>query len=130
MKDVSAVTKKVMFLAPLVWVAWAFGAMPACSNKMDPKDCAKLKEAAFEVVNQANVCSSNADCKPSTWPGCPKPLNPANTDKVKASMDAFQKGQCEEGKMNCPPPPASYCQEGICAFRYKPEEPAMKIEGN
>jgi len=104
---------------------------PACSNKMDPKECIKVKETAFETINQASVCSNDADCKPSEWPGCAKPLSLAGIEKIKPLREAFTKGQCEETKLDCKPPERVYCQEGLCAFRYKPAEPpggGMKIE--
>jgi hypothetical protein len=107
------------------------GFLAACSNKMDPKDCAKLRESAFDLINQASVCSTDADCMPSAWPGCAKPLSKASGDKIKGMMESFQKGQCAETKMDCQPPPTVYCQEGLCAFRYKPADPSgggMRIE--
>ena len=112
---------------PLVLAAFAsFG----CS-KMDQQECTKLRDSAFELINAASVCSTDADCKPSEWPGCAKPVSAASFDKIHGMMDSFQKGKCEEKKPECKQPPVVYCQEGLCAFRYKPTEApggGMKIE--
>ena len=39
---------------------------------------------------------------------------------MQAMMDTYKKGKCEEPKTDCKPTPAIFCQEGLCAFRYKP----------
>jgi hypothetical protein len=112
-------------LSPLVLLA-----LSACS-KLDPQECTKLRDTAFELINTASVCNNDADCKPSEWPGCPKPVSASSFDKMHAMMESFQKGKCEEKKPECKPGPPVYCQEGLCAFRYKPMEPpggGMKIE--
>ena len=110
-------------LFPLVFLAFA-----AC-NKLDPKECTKLRDGAFELINTASVCTTDADCKESEWPGCPKPISVASFDKIHGMQDTFTKGKCEEQpKAKCPQSPKIYCQEGLCAFRYKPFEGDMKIE--
>jgi hypothetical protein len=91
----------------------------ACS-KMDPKECTKLRDGAYELVNQANNCSSDADCRATEWPGCKKPVSGENFTKIHGMMGSFQKGKCEEPPaQKCADVPATYCAEGICAFRYK-----------
>jgi hypothetical protein len=105
-------------------------ALASCS-KMDPKDCMKLRDSAFELINSASVCTQDPDCKPSEWPACPKPVSVQSFDKIHAMMDSFKKGKCEEKPSECKPPPPVYCQEGLCAFRYKPFQApgdGMKIE--
>ena len=111
-------------LFPLVFIVFT-----AC-NKLDPKECKKLRDNAFELINTANMCSTDADCKPAEWPGCAKPINVTNFDKIHGFVETFTKGKCEEQpKGKCQEPtPKVYCQEGICAFRYKPFEGDMKIE--
>jgi hypothetical protein len=104
--------------------------LPGCS-KMDPKDCTALRDKSFELINSASVCTKDPDCKPSEWPGCAKPVNTDSFDKIHAMLDSFKKGKCEEKPAECKPPPPVYCQEGLCAFRYKPFEApgeGMKIE--
>ncbi len=88
----------------LVQLAVAVLAMPlfACS-KMDPKECTKLRDTAFELINTANVCTADAECKPSEWPGCSKPVNVQNFDKMHAMMESFKKGKCEEKLPQCKP---------------------------
>ena len=49
--------------------------------------------------------SSDADCKPSEWPGCVKPVNAQNFDKMRGMMEAFKKGKCEEKPTQCKPSP-------------------------
>jgi hypothetical protein len=107
----------------------AFLTFAAC-GKMDPKECTKLRDKSFELINSASMCSTDADCRESEWPGCAKPINVTSWDKIHAMMESFTKGKCEEqpkGKCQTPTPKV-YCQEGICAFRYKPFEGDMKIE--
>jgi len=105
-----------------------FALLGACS-KMSPEECMKLRDSAFELINSANMCSSDAECKPSEWPGCTKPVNAANFDKIHAMMERTKKGKCEEKPAQCKPPPPVYCQEGICGFRYKAMPGAdMRIE--
>jgi hypothetical protein len=91
----------------------------AACNKMSPEECTKLRDSAFELINSANMCSTDADCKPSEWPGCVKPVNATNFDKIHAMMESTKKGKCEEKPTQCKPAPQVYCQEGICGFRYK-----------
>jgi hypothetical protein len=95
-----------------------FGSLSACS-KMDPKDCAQLRESSFELINAANNCSTDSDCRPTEWPGCQRPINAQNFDAIHQKMESFRKGKCEEKPANCKQAPAVYCAEGICAFRYK-----------
>jgi hypothetical protein len=113
---------RAVWLFPIGFVAFT-----ACS-KMDPKECAKLRESSFELINAASVCTSDADCKPSEWPGCAKPVSTASFDKIHAMMESFTKGKCEEKPQKCNPTPKVFCQEGLCAFRYKPFEGDMKME--
>ena len=99
---------------------------------MDPKECAKRREASFDLINTPNYCKTDADCKASEWPGCPKPINQTTLDKLRETMLACKKGKCEEHPLRCDPPPAVYCQEGLCTFRYKPSPdappPGMIVE--
>jgi hypothetical protein len=101
----------------LLFSAIALGA-PACSNKLDAKECSKLRETAFDEINSPHMCSKDADCLPSAWPGCAKPLNSTGMAKLSAVKADFDKGKCEEKTLKCDPPPATYCQEGLCAFKY------------
>lgn len=93
--------------------------LAGCS-KLDPQECMKLKDQAFELINQANSCSTDADCRPTEWPGCKKPVSGENFSKIHGMMETFQKGKCQEKPNQCPKDsPPTYCAEGICAFRYK-----------
>jgi len=112
-----------------VVVCVVFGSS-ACS-KLSPEECTKLGDQAFELINTANMCSADPECKPTEWPGCAKPVNSQNFDKMHAMMETFKKGKCQEKPPECKPAPPVYCQEGICAFRYKRFEApgeGMKIE--
>jgi hypothetical protein len=86
---------------------------------MDSKECGKIREDAFELVNKAQHCNGDADCKPSDWPGCSKPLSQTSYDKVKGMRDAFTKGKCEEPKADCREAPPVYCKQGLCVHREK-----------
>src|SRR3954462_11301913 len=99
-------------------LACAPAALVACS-KLSPEECKKLRDQAFELINTANMCSADAECKPSEWPGCAKPVNSQSFDKMHGMMESFKKGKCEEKPPECKPAPPVYCQEGICGFRYK-----------
>jgi hypothetical protein len=96
-------------------------------SKLDPKECAKLRESAFELVNQAHQCTTDADCKASEWPGCVKPISATSVEKIRPMRDSYQKGKCEEPKTECKPSPPIFCQEGLCAFRYKPMDNPAEI---
>ena len=107
------------------------GCLLASCSKMSPEECTKLRDGAFELINTANVCTSDPDCKPSEWPGCSKPVNGQSYDKMHGMMESFKKGKCEEKPAPCKPTPPVFCQEGLCAFRYKPFQPpgeGMRIE--
>jgi hypothetical protein len=90
-----------------------------CSNDMDPKQCDKLREDAFELLNKAQHCNADADCKPSDWPGCSKPVSAESYDKIKAMHDPFTKGKCVEPKSDCREAPPIYCKQGLCVYREK-----------
>ena len=115
------------WLLPLAGVA---SLAVGCS--MDPKECTKLRESAFEIINTQSGCEADNECRPSEWPGCPKAINATNLDKIKKIRETSLKGKCAE-----PPPvpcaqptPPLYCQEGLCAFKYKnqPREDDIRIE--
>jgi hypothetical protein len=102
-----------------IGLAAALASFGACSNKMEEKDCDKLRGDAFEMLNKGQHCSTDADCRQSEWPGCQKPLSQATFDKIKPMEQAYQKGKCEEPKVDCKPPPEVYCKQGLCTFREK-----------
>jgi hypothetical protein len=97
----------------------AFAPMLGCSGKLDQKECDKLRGGAFDLINAAHHCNSDADCRQSNWPSCPKPVSNANFDKVKPMAESFKKGQCEEEQPKCNPPPDVYCKQGLCVHREK-----------
>src|SRR6266850_1735130 len=83
--------------------------LPACS-RLRPEECTKLRDQAFELINTANMCSADPECKPSEWPGCAKPVNGQSFDKMHAMMESFKKGKCEEKPSPCKPAPPVFCQ--------------------
>lgn len=91
----------------------------ACSGKLEPKECDKLRGDSFDLLNKGQQCNNDADCRQSDWPGCAKPVSNANWDKIKPMSDAYKKGQCEEPKTECKPPPEVYCKQGLCVHREK-----------
>lgn len=103
--------------AALSLVALMIACLPGCENKLDPKECDKLRGDAFEILNKAHHCNTDADCRQSDWPGCAKPLSNADFDKIKPMSDKFKEGKCEEPKVECKPPPAVYCKQGLCVHR-------------
>jgi hypothetical protein len=104
-------------LAPLV-----FAMLLAACSKLSQQECTKLRDSAFELINTANVCTADPECKASEWPGCAKPVNAQSFEKMHGMMETFKKGKCEEKPPTCKPSPPVFCQEGLCAFRYKPFE--------
>jgi hypothetical protein len=100
--------------APLALVAFA-----GCDNKMEAKECDKLRGEAFELVNVAQHCDADKDCRPSEWPGCSKPLSNTSFDKIEPMRDKFTKGKCEEPKIDCKDAPPVYCKQGLCVHREK-----------
>lgn len=105
--------------AALSLAALALPLAGGCSNSMDPKECDKLREGAFELINKAQHCNNDAECRPSDWPGCSKPESVAVHDKIKSMHDAFTKGKCAEPKSECREPPVVYCKQGLCVHREK-----------
>jgi len=59
----------------------------------------KFIEKTF--ADQANITEANAD------------------EKLKAMSEGYKKGQCEEPKVDCKPPPDVYCKQGLCVHREK-----------
>jgi len=94
-------------------------AAAAAGCSMDPKECTKIRESAYDIINTPNYCSDENPCKLSEWPGCPKPINQANFNKIHTMMLACKKGKCEERPLKCDPVPPVSCQEGLCTLKYK-----------
>lgn len=90
-----------------------------CSNKMEQKECDKLRGDAFDLLNKGQQCNTDADCLQSQWPGCAKPEANTTAEKIKPLWDAYKKGQCDEPKVECKEPPPAYCKQGLCAHREK-----------
>ena len=101
--------------APLALLVAAGG----CSNSLDPKECLNLRADAFELLNKAQKCNNDADCRQSDWPGCAKPVSSESYGKIKPKKEAFTKGQCDETKASCREPPEVYCKQGLCVHREK-----------
>jgi hypothetical protein len=104
-------------LATLPAVALIIAAFFGCSNKMESKECDKLRGEAFELLNKAQHCNTDADCRQSEWPGCAKPVSNATWDTIKPMSEKYKQGQCEEPKIDCKQPPVSYCKQGLCVHR-------------
>ncbi len=109
-----------------------FGSLLGCSNKIEQKECDKLRGDAFDLINAAQHCNVDADCSQSQWPGCSRAVNAKTTASITPMADKYKKGECEEPKMTCKEPPEAYCKQGLCVHREKgvPEnagEPAGDI---
>ena len=90
-----------------------------CSNEMEQKQCLKLREDAFDLVNKAQHCNNDGECRQSDWPGCAKPVSSETHGKIKPMKDSFAKGKCAESKSDCREPPEVYCKQGLCVHREK-----------
>jgi hypothetical protein len=108
-------------LAALVALSFSVVAFtPGCkSDKLEAKQCDKLRGDAFDLVNKGQQCSVDTDCQQSDWPGCKKPVSKANAEKIRPWAEAFKKGECEEPKVECKAPPEVYCKQGLCVHREK-----------
>lgn len=92
-------------------------AAPGCEKKMEPEECDKVRGEAFQMLNKAQPCATDADCKQSEWPGCEKPVNGKTSDALKPLQTKFTEGKCEEKKIECRKPPPVYCKQGLCVHR-------------
>lgn len=90
-----------------------------CDGSMEPKECDKLRGEAFDLLNKAQQCNNDADCRQSTWPGCAKPVSNKTFEKIKGMADKYKAGKCEEPPSECKKPPESYCKQGLCVHREK-----------
>ena len=106
-------------LAVLAVLGLALPLSSGCSNNMEPQQCDKLRGDAFDLLNKAQHCNDDKDCRQSEWPGCAKPLSNETFDKIKPMHADYQKGKCEEPKPECKEPPVSYCKQGLCVHREK-----------
>ena len=109
-------------LAPFALVTLAallVGAASGCSNDLDKKECFKLREDAFELLNKAQHCNNDTECRQSDWPGCAKPVSMETHGKIGPMKDSFTKGKCEEAKADCREPPEVFCKQGLCVHREK-----------
>jgi hypothetical protein len=94
-------------------------ALLAGCGTLDPKECDQIRGEAFELLNKAQHCNNDGDCRQSEWPGCSKPVSNATHDKIKPMSDKFTAGKCEEPKTECKEPPESYCKQGLCVHHEK-----------
>jgi hypothetical protein len=117
--------KRMFGLSLLSLLCFSLG----CSGKMDSKECDKIRGEAFDAINKAQHCNTDADCSQSQWPGCSRAVNNKTIDAVKPMAENFKKGQCEETKLECKPSPDAYCKQGLCVHREKAQEaPAAPAE--
>jgi hypothetical protein len=106
-------------LAAVVLAAVALPLSGGCSNSLDPNECLKLRVDAFELLNKAQHCNNDADCRQSDWPGCAKPMSMETHGKIQPMKASFTKGKCQEPKAECREPPEVYCKQGLCVHREK-----------
>jgi hypothetical protein len=110
--------RRALAALPLALLA-SLALLAGCESKMEPKECDKLRGDAFELLNKAQHCNTDADCRQSDWPGCAKPLSNATAEKLKPMADQYKTGKCEEPKVECKSPPDVYCKQGLCVHREK-----------
>lgn len=118
--------------AALLLAACGLVASAGCSSKMDDKECTKLKIEAFDILNKAQHCNTDADCSPSTWPDCAKPLSEASATEIKKRSEPYFNGKCEESKPACTDTTPVYCKQGLCVRKEKgaPENPGGTAPGD
>jgi hypothetical protein len=97
-------------------------------NDLSEEECLKLRGQAYEIINVQcdgclpHTCNDDTDCIGTTWPGCIKPVNKKNLEKVSALEKKFKEGSCKEEEQTCPDAPDVYCKQGLCVFRHRPGE--------
>ncbi len=111
-------------LARTAALAVVFGALAlvgfsGCSSKMEEKECTALKIQSFDILNKAQHCNNDTDCKGSFWPDCQKPLSSTNAAEIKPKEDAYFAGKCEEVKPDCKDTTPIYCKQGLCVRKEK-----------
>lgn len=106
-------------LAAVAVASFVALSLAACDSKMEEKECDKIRGDAFELLNKAQHCNNDTDCRQSDWPGCQKPESEKTFETIKPMKEQFQKGKCEEPKSDCKPPPEVYCKQGLCTHREK-----------
>jgi hypothetical protein len=119
MKPAARSTHLAAALAAVLGLALPF--FSGCENKMEPKECDRIRGEAFELLNKAQHCDADPDCQQSAWPGCEKPLSKATAGQIKPMKESFEKGKCVEPKPDppCREPPQVYCKQGLCVHREK-----------
>jgi len=90
---------------------------PGCGHSLSQEECDALRGNAFDIVNEAHTCDSDADCRASDWPGCSKPVSKKNSDRINEHKVKFTAGSCKEPQAACRPTPEIYCKQGLCVFR-------------
>ena len=78
----------------------SLGSLFGCSSKMEPKECDKIRGEAFDLVNKAQHCNTDVDCKQSEWPGCAHAVSTKTIETIAPMAESFKKGQCEETKLD------------------------------
>ena len=117
MKPVFRPARAALALAAVLGLALPLSS--GCSNNMEPLQCNTIRSDAFDLLNKAQHCNDDKDCRQSEWPGCAKPLSNETFDKIKPMRGEFDKGKCEETKSDCREPPVAYCKQGLCVHREK-----------
>ena len=97
----------------------SLAAFSGCSSKMEEKECTALKIQAFDILNKAQHCNNDTDCKGSAWPDCQKPLSSTNAAEIKPKQDAYFGGKCEEAVAACSDTTPIYCKQGLCVRKEK-----------
>lgn len=101
----------------------------ACGSKLEQKECDRLRGEAFDALNKAQHCNSDAECKSSDFPEIGKPVSVKTYDELKKSEDAFKLGQCQEPQLPKRDILPIYCKQGLCVVREK-AAPEPAVTGN
>ncbi len=91
----------------------------ACGTTLSEEKCNEVRGAAYEIINEAHTCNSDADCVETEWPGCTKPASRKNKKRITAFKTKFDDGNCKEPQTECREIPEIYCKQGLCVFREK-----------
>ena len=89
----------------------------SCEKKMPKAECDNHRAEGFKILNKAQPCGGDADCKEAVFPECRKPLNTKNFDLLDEMKKKTEEGKCETKPADCKDSPPVYCKQGLCVNR-------------
>ncbi len=82
-------------LALLAVLGLALPLSSGCSHGLEPEQCEKFRSDSFDIINKAQHCNDDKDCRQSEWPGCAKPLSNESFEKIKAMRGSSRRANAK-----------------------------------